>query len=357
MAWGVSMGVFFTGVLLFLILRLSIALINLFLFPRLGAFPLGKGKHRGEAAKPPFRASLLIPARNEAHRLERTLPRFLAQGAEETLLLDDESEDGTFEVAQRTGGKDPRFRAIRGKPLPQGWMGKNWACHQLAQEAQGEVLVFVDADVEMEEGALSTLLARYQGGLLSAFPRQRVGSLLELATVPFVVEGLLSFLPYPLLSRFPVANGQVMVLSREAYERLGGHQAVRASPIEDVALARRAQREGLAVEVVLGGKFLAVRMYQGYWEVVEGFGKNLLPLHGHWTVLLGSAFFHLALYTLPWTFGLWGLGALGVLERVLISLRTGSPWTSALLSPLSPILLLPVYLRALFRPRWKGRAM
>lgn len=338
---------FFKGVFLFLLLRLGIALVNLFRFPVLRPTPTGKR----------VRASLLIPARNEVRRLEATLPRFLAQGAEEVLLLDDQSEDGTFEVALRLGQGRPGFRALRGLPLPEGWVGKNWACHQLAQEAQGEVLVFVDADVEMEEGALSALLARYQGGLLSAFPRQRVGSLLELATVPFLMEGLLSFLPYPLLPYFPAANGQVMVLSREAYERVGGHQAVRSSPIEDVALARRARKKGLAVDLVLGDGLLWVRMYRGYLEALEGFGKNLLPLHGHWTILLGSAFFHLALYTLPWAYGLWGLGVLGILERLLIAWKTGSPLTYAFLAPLSPPLLLPIYLRALLRPRWKGRVL
>ncbi|MER3602405.1 MAG: glycosyl transferase [Thermus sp.] len=338
---------FFEGVLLFLLFRLGIALTNLVLFPVLRPTP----------TRPPLRVSLLIPARNEAHRLQETLPRFLRQGADEVLLLDDQSEDGTLELALRLGGGTPGFQALKGRPLPRGWVGKNWACHQLAEKAKGEVLVFVDADVEMEEGALSALIARYRGGLLSAFPRQKAGSLLELATVPFVMDGLLSFLPYPLLPHFPAANGQVMVLSREAYERLGGHRAVRSSPIEDVALARLAKRRGLPMDLVLGDGLLKVRMYRGYLEAVEGFGKNFLPLHGHWTILLGSAFFHLALYTLPWAYGLWGLGVLGILERLLIAWKTGGPLGSAFLTPLSPVLLIPIYLRALLRPRWKGRVL
>ncbi|WP_038057151.1 glycosyltransferase [Thermus amyloliquefaciens] len=337
---------FFFGVFLFLLLRWLALLHNLLRFPRLGPRPT--------PAHPSV--SLLVPARNEAENLRRTLPTLLRQGALEVLVLDDGSEDGTAEVALELGRGQPGFRLLKGKPLPPGWTGKNWACWQLAQEARGEVLVFTDADVRWREGALGGLLGALEGvDLLSALPQQEAQGLWVAATVPFVMGGLFSFLPHPLLEALRVANGQVLAFRREAYFAQGGHQAVRGEVLEDVALARRAHRFRLA----LGTALFSVEMYRSYREVVEGFSKNFLEIHlKNPAVLLGSAFYHLSLYTLPWLLGRWDLGALGLLER-LVAQRAlgGTPW-QALLTPLAPVLLLPVYLRALLPgKRWKGRAV
>jgi len=307
-----------------------------------------------DSPTPPWpRASILVPARNEAENLKRTLPSLLRQGALEVLVLDDLSEDGTAQAALEAAGNHPGFRLLRGAPPPPGWTGKNWACFQLAQEARGEVLVFTDADVLWEEGALGGLLAALEGKeMVSALPRQEVG-LLEGIPVAFVMNGLFSFLPHPLLEHLRVANGQVLAFWREAYFASGGHGAVRGEVLEDVALARRMGGYGL----FLGGGLFRVRMYRGYGEAVEGFAKNFLEVHlKNPAVLLGSAFYHLALYTLPWAFGRWELGLMGLLERLAVQWALGGPLWPGLLAPLAPLLLLPVYLRALLPgKRWKGR--
>ncbi|WP_105317186.1 glycosyltransferase [Thermus tenuipuniceus] len=337
---------FFFGVFLFLLLRLLSLFYNLSRFPRLTPAPTPKRPS----------ASLLVPARNEAENLRRTLPSLLQQGALEVLVLDDGSEDGTAEVALELGRGYPGFRLLKGKPLPSGWTGKNWACWQLAQEARGEVLVFTDADVRWEKGALGGLLQALEGvDLLSALPQQEARGALVTATVPFVMGGFFSFLPHPLLEALRVANGQVLAFRREAYFALGGHQAVRAEVLEDVALGRRAGRFRLA----LGTNLFAAEMYRGYREVVEGFGKNFLEIHlKNPVVLLGSAFYHLSLYTLPWLFGRLELGLLGLAERLLVQAALGGPLWPALLTPLAPVVLLPAYLRALLPgKRWKGRVL
>ncbi|WP_243094908.1 glycosyltransferase [Thermus thalpophilus] len=338
-------GDFFFGVFLFLLLRWLALFYNLLAFPRLAPRPTPKGPT----------ASLLVPARNEAENLRRTLPTLLRQGALEVLVLDDGSSDGTARVALDLGGDHPGFRLLEGKPLPPGWTGKNWACWQLAQAARGEVLVFTDADVAWGEGALGGLLWALEGkDLVSVLPRQEVAGPL-LAPVPFVMGGLFSFLPYPFLKALRVANGQVLAFRREAYFALGGHEAVRGEVLEDVALARRAGRYGL----YLAPRLFAARMYRGYGEMLEGFGKNFLEIHlKNPAILLGSWFYHLALYTLPWAFGRWELGLMGLLERALVQRATGGPLWPALLVPSAPLLLLPVYLRALLPgKRWKGRAL
>lgn len=214
-------------------------------------------------------------------------------------------------------------------------------------------MVFTDADVLWEEGALGGLLEALEGKeMVSALPRQEVG-LREGALVAFVMNGLLSFLPHPLLEGLRVANGQVLAFRRAAYLALGGHEAVKGEVLEDVALARRARTYGL----FLGGGLFRARMYRGYGEAVAGFAKNFLAVHlKNPAVLLGSAFYHLALYTLPWFFGRWELGLMGLLERLWVQKALGGPLWPALLTPLAPLLLLPVYLLALLPGRrWKGR--
>jgi glycosyltransferase involved in cell wall biosynthesis len=365
---------FFLGVFVFLLARWAALLYNLLRFPRLRPPQLGLSQYGGpgeaspkpsDVTTPPKEsgdkgvrptASLLVPARNEAENLEATLPSLLRQGAMEVLVLDDASEDGTAGVVRRLAKAHPTLRLLQGKPLPPGWTGKNWACWQLAQQAQGEVLVFTDADVLWEEGALEGLLEALKGhDLVSALPQQGAEGLLLGGSVPFLMHGLFAFLPHPLLEALRVANGQVLAFRREAYFAQGGHQAVRGQVLEDVALARRARRYRL----LLGGQAFRARMYRSYPEAVEGFGKNLLEIHlKNPALLLGSAFYHLALYTLPWAFGELGLGLLGVLERLLVQWAFRAPVWAALLAPLSPLFLLPVYLRALLPgKRWKGRPL
>ncbi len=338
--------------------RIAVLLVNL------GSFPV----LRPASPRRKARVSLLVPARDEAHNLPRTLPKLLAQPAEEILLLDDHSSDGTAEMARRIAGADGRLRVLVGQGLPQGWKGKNWACYQLAQAASGQVLIFTDADVSWEPGALEAVLAGLERtpGLLSVYPRQQVGSLAERVLVPLIDVVLLASLPYPLVrTRFPsaaAANGQVMAFTRSAYQACGGHRAVRGEVLEDVRLAQRIKQARQPLGIALGGGLIGVRMYRSYAEIREGFGKNLGAFHRESSLLLVfSALFHLVLYTAPWPLlwvdpgWLW-VGLLGLLERLLTNLKTGrEPW-EALLVPLAPLLSLPIYLRAMRkRYTWKGR--
>ncbi|WP_229789247.1 glycosyltransferase family 2 protein [Pilimelia terevasa] len=334
-------------------------LANLRQFPTLRPDP---------AAGPRPRTSLLVPARDEERNLPATLAALCAQPADEILVLDDGSADGTAALVRAC--PDPRVALHTGTPPPDGWIGKNWACHQLAAAATGERLVFCDADVTLRPGALAALHAEWdrQGAdVFSVFPRQVTGTLGERLLVPLIDETLLAFLPHALL-RAPVpaaatANGQVLAFTRAAYAAVGGHAAVADQIVEDVALARRTRRCGLRLGLALGGALVGTRMYRGYREAVRGVGKSLRAAHGHRdAALAATAAWHLAAYTLPWLRwdrgGAWRAAALlGLAERLLVNAKTGrGAYAEAALVPVTAPAALPVYALALRRTaRWKGR--
>ncbi|BCJ77488.1 hypothetical protein CS0771_70320 [Catellatospora sp. IY07-71] len=333
--------------------------------PRLAREPGTGGA--GAAGRLP-RTSLLVPARDEAARLPSTLPGLLAQPADEILVLDDGSSDGTADVVR--GFADPRLRLLTGAPRPEGWIGKNWACHQLAAAATGDLLVYLDADVTLRPGALDavwTQVRRQRADVFSVFPRQETGTLGERLLVPLIDENLLGFLPHQLLDlpipAAAVANGQLLAFRRAAYDRLGGHAAVAGEIVEDLALARLARRTGLKLGLALGGDLVSTRMYDGYRSTVRGTGKSMRAAHGGSDVLLAaSAAWHLAAYTLPWLRwrhgAAWRLAAvLGLAERVVSNAKTGrGAYAEAALVPFTAPAALPVYALALRRTAvWKGR--
>lgn len=317
--------------------------------------------------------SLLVPVRNEEANLRRTLGGFLAQQVDEVLLLDDGSTDGTAELVRAMARTHPTLRLLHGADLPTAWVGKPWACHQLALAATGDVLVFCDADVTLAPRALDTMIVeadRQRADVFSVFPRQLAGTIAERALVPLIDDVLLCLLPYRLV-RMPIplaatANGQLLAFRRAAYDRLGGHAAVRSSIVEDVRLARQTKAAGLRLGLALGGDAVSVRMYGGYAEVVAGIGKSLLPAHGGSRLLMAlTASWHVVAYTLPLlrlaarprSTAARAALALGLVERLAVNAKTGrrARWEAALV-PVTPLVALPVYARAAGRTQqWKGR--
>jgi len=351
--------------------KLTTLMVNLWLFPVLKGENSVSSDPSSSAPQTP-QVSLLLPVRDEVLNLSETLPRLLEQtcaGGVELIVLDDGSSDGTFELARELGRNYPHFRILHGQSLPDGWMGKNWACHQLSENARGEILIFTDADVFWEAEALETVLSELErsgADLLTVWPRQKVGGWGERTLVPLIDAVLLACFPYP-LAYVPAAgaaagNGQLMAFRRAAYNKIGGHAKVCGEVLEDVKLARIVKGSGLELRLALGGAAVGVRMYRGYLEVLEGFGKNLRSFHGgSRALLIGSLTFHLALYTLPWFVRGWRfLGILGMLERTLVNVKSGrtsgEDWLEPLTVPLAPLAALPVYLRGLRgKYRWKGR--
>lgn len=329
------------------------------------AFPvLGRPRGRDRSVS----VSLLVPARNEEHRLRALLDTAVLQPVDEILVLDDRSEDGTAAlVADYAAGHD-RVRLLRGAETPDGWVGKTWACHQLASAAGGDLLLFCDADVVLAPDAVDAVVVemrRQRAQVFSVFPRQLTRGLGERMLVPLIDEVLLSWLPYRLVgSRLiaaSTANGQMLVFTRAAYDRIGGHAAARATVVEDLALARLTKRTGHRLGLALGGDQVSVRMYRGYREVVRGLGRSLRAAHGgSRAAMVADLAWHGIAFTVPWLLRgpLWRFAAVtGAAQRVLVNAKTGrGAFAEALLAPLAPIAAVPVVAAALRGTvTWKGR--
>jgi chlorobactene glucosyltransferase len=357
----------------------GIAILNIFAFPRLGA-------HADKQTDSP-RVSMLIPARNEAVVISGTIQRILAQGdaLHEVLLLDDHSTDGTADVARQAAAGDPRLKIIAGAPLPDGWFGKNWACHQLAEQASGDLLVFTDADVDWRPGALDALCAaRAASGadMLTVWPTQVTRTWSERVVVPLMAFVIHSYLPAPLVNgtryaSFSAANGQCIAFTRSGYQRVGGHAAVRGEIVEDIRLARLTKRAGLRLTMIEGDGLVACRMYTDWRQVRDGYAKNIIAGYGSVPAMLAGAVFHWLVLLGPWlwlllgagdTTGLWpGLPlawiTLGIGTRALTAAATRQRTADAITLPVGALLMTMIAGQALYWQaryggvRWKGRTL
>ncbi|MGK2929748.1 MAG: glycosyltransferase [Acidimicrobiales bacterium] len=218
--------------------------------------------------------SVVIPARNEASSLPVLLASLPSQA--DIVVVDDGSTDGTAEVAAAAGA-----RVLRSASLPPGWTGKSWACWQGAAAVDGSTLVFVDADVRFAGGGLHAVVDDHAaaGGLLSVQPFHEPGGGAESLASIFNIVGYAGTDAASPLGRRRGARGAfgpVLATTRENYERVGGHEAVRDSVVDDVALATRYRAAGLPVTIRGGGQVVQMRMYpDGFGQMLAGFTKNV----------------------------------------------------------------------------------
>ncbi|HTK49114.1 MAG TPA: glycosyltransferase [Gemmatimonadaceae bacterium] len=347
---------------------------------------------RAEPRRDPPLVSLVIPARDEARNIERCVASALASDYPrlEVIVVDDHSSDGTGDIVRAMAARDARLRVVVPAPLPEGWFGKQWACAAGASAARGTILGFMDADTrqasDLVTRVVNAMTAR-GADLLSVAGTQELGSFWERLVQPQIFSVMLQRFGGTEIvtrSRFAsqkIANGQCIWLTRDAYDALGGHSAVRDKVAEDLALAQHAFRAGRTVVLVLGLRQLSTRMYTSLRELVEGWGKNLyaggrdaMPLGA-----LGRAIYPLLLVT-PALFGLVPpialalalLGALGPAWLVWSAIATSAnlvwwllvyAWLRlsplyALLHPLGAAAMLYIVAGAIARGRrvrWKER--
>ncbi len=333
--------------------------------------------------------SVCIPARNEERNLEECVRSILASthAPLEVLVYDDQSTDSTPRILSGLLRADQRVKRVQTAPLPEGWNGKQHACHRMAHAAAGEWMLFTDADVRFAPGALSAALdgARARGaGLISAFPRQIVGTIGEALIVPMIFFVLLTYLPFPRMRRTNDAAasagcGQFLFISRAAYAASGGHEAFKDSMHDGIKLPRAVRRAGLHSDLIDGTPICSCRMYSGFAQSWRGFAKNAYEGLGSVGLLVFITVVHAVAHVLPWiALPLMFAGViessiatrlaagvamfLAVVQRVLISVRLKHPVWIALAHPVSIALMTAIQwwslvLHVTGRRGWKGRTL
>ncbi|RFZ91754.1 glycosyltransferase [Mucilaginibacter conchicola] len=260
----------------FLILRFTVTLFNFLSNPKLPRIV----RHYHD------KVSILIPARNEAEDILTLLQSIHAQDYQnyEVIILDDNSTDDTFAICEAFAAEHPKFKIIKGKPLAKGWLGKNYACHQLSELATGNYFMFLDADEKVYNGLLNSAIHRMslrQLSLLSLFTNQEMRSTGEKIAVPLMHYILLNLLPLRLvyLLRSPAlsaASGQFMLFDASVYSEYQWHQLVKNKVVEDVEIMKLVKASKLNGEALLANGMISCRMYKNYNEALNGFGKNFL---------------------------------------------------------------------------------
>jgi chlorobactene glucosyltransferase len=347
---------------------LGMTLLNVATWPR--------GSARGRTARP---ISVLIPARDEEAGIERCVRSVLASEhpIEEVVVFDDGSTDATPEILAALAAEDDRLRVeTGGEALPPGWVGKPRACHELSQRARGEVLLFLDADTELDPSGVARIAGLFESkgaSVVTAVPRQETGTWGERLILPLLHVTYTSWFPLALTylskdPRFLAANGQVMGITREAYDATGGFSAVRGEVVDDMALCRVMKESGERVVFADGHHIATCRMYTSAEEVWEGFSKNIY-------LGLGASPFALAVvialysgaFVLPYVgLGAWGMGWIGeragvmsaagvgasVVMRAVLALRHGHAASGVLTHPLGVLGLLAIAVNSW---RWYAR--
>ena len=335
--------------------------------------------------------SIVVPARNEAEHIERCVRSLLAQNypAIEVIAVDDASTDATPQILAQLAAEYPQLKVVPGRPLPKGWTGKNNAVFSGVQHAHGAWLLFVDADVTLDPGALSAAYAeigKRSVKMVTLWARQELVTFWERVVQPVIIG--LNMSTDTLLRvndmRYPdwaFANGQFILVERAAYDQIGGHARVRDEVVEDQRLSWAFKHAGLPILMMDGTRVLSTRMYTSLNGIWEGWSKNnFLMLQRKFGFVFLAL---LAIYTLcisPFWLAIWALIAFkfshSLVDPLLINLGSCAlvffmRWRSRsffptslrhyLWHPLGGLIFIGIVLNSAYRHSqrrgvtWKGR--
>ncbi|WP_326316753.1 glycosyltransferase [Halobacillus sp. HZG1] len=317
--------------------------------------------------------TFIIPARNEALNLKRLLPTLLSNDLlREVIVVDDDSEDETRQVAESFGVK-----VVDTPPLPSGWMGKSWACYNGAKEASGETLVFLDADTWFSEGGSEQLVQSFGRGreVMTVHPYHVMQSFWEKFSAVFHLvvtasSGLTTLFKEKLGTQG--GFGPCLVIGADTYWSLGGHKAIKGEIVEHLAFTRMASSQGLTTKACSGRGVLNMRMYDSdLKQVMEGWAKSFStgaktasPIMTLLNVVWLTAVLSF-LVNLP-ALGWWGVLGYIVLAFLLSRIwrEIGNfRWYDVLLFPLHFFFFVLVFAYSLWKTffmkqtTWKGRSI
>jgi chlorobactene glucosyltransferase len=340
---------------------------------------------RNPVVDPP-RISVCVPARNEERSIQACLQSLLDQDYPdfEVIAVDDHSTDRTWEIMRDLEKENSNLKVLQGQDLPEGWLGKPFALNQAFKIAEGEYLLFTDADPVFECHALNTAVGAMRDrelDVLTLMPQAEFGSFWERAVQPVIFGFIAS------LTRFKNVNdldhesamgfGAFLMFRRKAYEKIGGHEAGKVDVLEDVLIAKRAKRAGLKLLVADAKQLFSIRMYFGLKEIWTGWRKNMFlamkrsVLRAVWYVsmVLGfllTPYIVLALNIFLQTGWLWvGMAIAGVVMVTAAAYKTcdelGLHRNTSALFPLGAIVMAAIMLNSMLhtlvrkKTEWRGR--
>ena len=308
---------------------------------------------------------VLIPMRNEEGNVEACLKAVLNSElleASRVYVLDDGSTDETGKLICEF-----KVNKLTGTQLPEGWLGKVWACHNLAQASSGEYLVFIDADVRLHPYAIASAINKmnkFGWDFISPYPKQITGSILEKLIQPLLQWSWLASVPLRIAEKYPnrsmtIANGQFFIVKRSAYEKSGGHAAIPNEVLDDLELARLLVSKGVKGGVADGSSVASCRMYKSNSELVDGYTKSLWKAFGGQLGTIVAIFILILTGITPYL----GFGAPVLfifLSRVLAAVKTKSNPAYAFLHPFAILVLLYLIVLSSIRKNrgtltWRGR--
>ncbi|MFI5161457.1 MAG: glycosyltransferase [Sphingobacteriales bacterium] len=351
---------------IFLVLRFVVTLFNFVSDPKL----------RRVSRSYTDLVSILIPARNEEGNILTLLNSIIEQDYQnyEVIILDDDSSDNTYAICSDFAARHHAFRVVKGKALNSQWLGKNYACHQLAQLAKGNFMLFLDADDTIYNGLINSAVHRMYFrnlGLLSLFTNQQMDTFGEKLTVPLMHYILLNLLPLRLIllsksTSVTAASGQFMLYNAEVYRQNEWHKITRAEIVEDGQIMRQVKAAGFNAESLLANGMIKCRMYKTYAAAINGFGKNFLAAFNYnifsfllfLLLLIAGPMFVIMTFSLNLIALLVGLI---ILTRIMVSFLAGqNPIMNVLLHPLQMFSMLLIAFSAIQKyltktTVWKGR--
>jgi glycosyltransferase involved in cell wall biosynthesis len=354
-------------VFFFIILRFTVTLFNFISNPKLPHISTRYSEL----------VSILVPARNEQNNILTLLESIHDQdyNAYEVIVLDDESTDNTYNICQTFAASHPKFRVLKGEKLPLGWIGKNYACHQLANQAKGRYLLFLDADERIENNLINSAVHRMhlRGlGLLSLFTNQTMLTIGELSVVPLMHYVLINLLPLRLIflvkenASVAAASGQFMMFDALVYHQNQWHQLVQNKVVEDVEIMKAIKAYGYNGEGLLANGMISCRMYTGYIDALNGFSKNFMAAFNY-SIPMFLIYLLLLIGGPLLVFSTGCMSLIGfmvgliILSRIMISLSAGqNAWYNVILHPfqmlsLALIAFLSIQKYLTKTAVWKGR--